>query len=407
MKPRLFLSHSSRDTGLTTMVKAALEKPDGTHPGYEVLLDAACLTAGESWPLQLNTMMADAHTGLLLFTRAVIDRPQWVLQEAYILAWRRSLDPNFKLFYALLDDVTAKDLEKLEFAPAHLQLIQALAGKTADAIAAEVKTLNPATPAAPTAFEQLADKVAVIFENLPGRLTSIAAKIGAQPVRWQLDQTKQEAMGIAARLVQGEFGKYGNVKGMIDELITLNVPPGSLKNLLKWIAPHWLGAETAGRLSVLARSFWEGSGHGYACVNGELLNEYTAKMLVDRVRPFTHGIQIAEIEFASDTNNADYYTEQICRWIKERDPKRYKDKDDVMKKLKAQQPMFVPIDIVDNETMDTLRARFPKVIFLMWTRPLASSEGDMMALKPAIDEAREQLEFGHWMDANNAIRDAN
>jgi hypothetical protein len=94
MRPRIFLSHSSKDETLTRDVAGALALGGGGHPGFEVLVDYDHLRAGEEWPAQLHAMMAFAHAGVLLLTRAAMNRPHWVLKEAYILTWRQSLDPT-------------------------------------------------------------------------------------------------------------------------------------------------------------------------------------------------------------------------------------------------------------------------------------------------------------------------
>ena len=188
-RPRLFLSHSSKDCALTEGTAAELRKPGpGAHEGFEVLVDADALRAGEEWPYQLHSMMAFAQAGLLLFTPAAMSRPDWVRNEAYILTWRRSLDPSFKVFYALLDGVTCDDLTAKGFDPAHLRLIQSLkttSSTAVDAIVAEVKAGVPSVNSAPTPFEDLVTKLAQHFNALgDAQLTNLAAKLDAPPARW-------------------------------------------------------------------------------------------------------------------------------------------------------------------------------------------------------------------------------
>jgi hypothetical protein len=408
MQPRIFLSHSSKDPDLTKAVAAALSAPQPAHPGYDVLLDESVLAAGEEWPIQLHAMMAYAHAGLVLFTPAALQRPPWILKEAYILTWRRSLDQGFKVFYALLD-VTLQQIEEVGFEPAHLRLIQALSSKTPQAIADEVRRLGPSAPGAETPLEELTRKLAHALGTIGGNLGTISAKLGVPQLPFQLDPAKKEAAQIAARLIQGEFGRYGNVGNVIDDLRSYSVPKEPLKNLLKWIAPHWLTPEAAGRFSAVVQELWENSKGGLASVSGNHLVDYTSQMLVDRVRPFTFGTRIARIELGTDRNDADYYTQQICKWIRsqDHDAQYPRDDDGIVKQLEQERPsLFVPIASVDDTTLKALRQRFPNVVFLIWTKPVGSSEGDIVALIPDIDTNREASELRQWRYATRVVNQA-
>ncbi len=55
-------------------------------------------------------IVPDTPAGLLLFTPAALVRPDWTRKEAYILMWRRSLDPSFNVFYVCRDGVSHQDL---------------------------------------------------------------------------------------------------------------------------------------------------------------------------------------------------------------------------------------------------------------------------------------------------------
>jgi len=387
-------------------VAAALATATPPHPGYEVLVDKTCLAAGEEWPIQLHVMMAYAHAGLLLFTPAALQRPHWILKEAYILTWRRSLDEKFKVFYALLDGVTLEQIDAVGFEPAHLRLIQSLKSKNADDIADEVRKLGPQAPGPDTPLEELTDKVAHALNSIGANLGKISSKLGIPQLPFSLDPTQKEAAQIAARLIQGQFGTYGSLRGMINELKAYTVPNEALKNLLKWMAPHWLTPEASGRFSAVVSELWEESKGGWAAVGGQHLMDYTSLMLVDRVRPFEYGNRVAQIELGSDSNDAEYYTDQICEWIRNHhEDVSYKGNDEaVMAKLRVDDPwLFVPIAPVDAETLTILRKRFPNVVFLIWTKPVGASEGDVIALIPDIDTNREESEYRSWRYAVRAM----
>jgi hypothetical protein len=143
LKRRLFISHSSQDPALTDAVANALRDAEGNHPGFEILVDRDCLQPGVPWSSQLDAMMAYAHAGLLLITPAAISRPDWIRKEAYILSWRQSLDPAFRLFCVLLDGVQPQDLDAPALAPALLNSIQRLKATDPAAIGAEIRASAP------------------------------------------------------------------------------------------------------------------------------------------------------------------------------------------------------------------------------------------------------------------------
>lgn len=406
-KPRIFLSHSSKDATLTDQVAAALGTATPTHPGYEVLVDKACLAAGEEWPIQLHVMMAYAHAGLLLFTPAALQRPHWILKEAYILTWRRSLDDTFKVFYALLDGVTLDQIDAVGFEPAHLRLIQSLSSTKADDIADEVRTLGPQAPGPATPLEELTIKLGHALTSVGANLGMISGKLGVPPLPFQLDPTRKEAAQIAARLIQGQFGNYGNLGNVIDDLMTYSVPKEALSNVLKWMAPHWLTPEISGRFAAVVQQLWNQKNGGWAAVSGKHLVEYTGLMLVDRVRPFMFGTKVAQIELGSDRNDADYYTDQICSWYRSQyQTSEYpRTNPDIIQRLRDERPwLFVPIAPVDAATLTALRDRFPKVVFLILTNPVGTSEGDVIALMPDIDLAREHDELQQYRYATKVVR---
>src|SRR6185436_18744983 len=152
--PLIFVSHSSKDNELTKQVCQALRAGGAGETGcdlvldyeklqdYDVLVDVDELQAGRPWPKQLHEWMARCHAAVLLLTSNAVKSP-WVLKEATILAWRLSLDKNFRFFTVRFDDVSDADLTAGGFDPLMLGEIQKLqAGDAAD-IAAQVRKAIP------------------------------------------------------------------------------------------------------------------------------------------------------------------------------------------------------------------------------------------------------------------------
>jgi hypothetical protein len=414
MQPRIFLSHSSKDPALTQAVSAALETPAGDHPGYEVLVDAQCLQAGEEWPVQLHSMMAYAHAGLILLTRAAIARPDWVRNEAYILAWRRSLDPAFKLFYVLLDDVKSTDLSAAGFDPTHLRLIQAIEAGDPAGIAGEAKALGPKGTGSRTPFEELALKLAEFLRGVdPSLLGLVCERLKAPPLPWRPGSQAEYVERMAARLLSGQLGDYEKLSALINELKSLAVPPASLKIALRWMAPYWLPPAASGRFAAVVRDLWHDSEGGTALINGRHVIPYTAEMFVYKARPFDFQCRIAEIEAPAHKADAEYYKHQICEWLRRKMPDDYERCDDaaIVELLSDELPfLFVPlpVPVPDTITLDTLRAWFPRVVFLVWTGDTLPEGRDAGApgivLTPAVDAVREHIEYFEWRNAVKAMR---
>src|SRR5271166_864226 len=105
---------------------------------------------------------------------------------------------------------------------------------------------------------------------------------------------------------------------LINELIGLQVPPASLNNALRWIAPFWIAPEASGRFAAVIEELWQENKGGNAVFNGQYVIPYTAKMFVLKARPFNFECQVAEIESPSNKRDAQYYKEQICKWLREK-----------------------------------------------------------------------------------------
>ena len=392
-------------------MSAALGTPEGDHPGYEVLVDVDCLSAGEEWPAQLHAMMADADAGLILLTRAAIKRPDWVRNEAYILAWRHSLDPKFKLFYVLLDDVTSADLSATGFDPAHLRLIQELPAKDCAGIARFAKSLGPKGVGKQTPFDELSSKLAESLKGIsPELLANLAERLKAPRLRWRPGGGAVQR--IAAQILSGRLGDDMKLSDLINELIGLQVPPASLKIALRWIAPFWIAPEVSGRFAAVVEELWQANKGGNAVINGKYVIRYTAKMLVFKARPFHFQCRVAEIESPSIDSSAHYYKKEICNWLRAKEEyyEDMRDDEEIVDSLRVRNPfLFVPLPkpVPDKDILRQLRDWFPRVVFLFWTGDTVKNvdcDGPVVVLTPPIDVVCEHDQFTQWLDAHMAIR---
>jgi TIR domain-containing protein len=412
---RLFISHSSSDADLTASVADALRGPSAGHPGFEILLDRDCLQAGLPWSNQLDAMMADAHAGLILFTPSALARPDWVRKETLILTWRQSLDPEFRVFHVLLG-VQEADLDAKGFGPAELQRIQRLSGADPSAIGAEIRKLLPADLAVgETPLEQLAFFLSLHLKFDGTTLEALAQKLQAPRVTWNPAGPAAGLARIAARILSGQLGTGNNLSVLIKTLRNFGVQNESLQLVLRWVAPFWISQQAAGRLAEVVRDVWDCRRDGWATVNGKYLFNYTAKLFIDKVRPLNLSCRVAsDIEPSAASPDADTYTAAICEWLRAQDrelPKRertgYPADDAGTRALLAKERPFlcVPLEAPDEDTLSTLRDRFPTVVFLLHAdtarRPLYAR---LPVADLEVEESTEEDEYFTWLDAKKALR---
>ncbi|MBL8350157.1 MAG: TIR domain-containing protein [Burkholderiaceae bacterium] len=409
-RPRIFLSHSSKDAVLTDAVSAALAASGDGHPGYEVLVDRDCLKPGEEWPIQLHAMMAYAQAGLILLTPAALSRPDWVRKETHILGWRRSLDPSFKVFHVLLG-VEPEALDAQGFGPAQLSLLQRVPTGDAQAIASVLRQHGPHTIGASTPFEELASKLANILQDVkPALIRQLATRLHAPPLPWWPGDRNLPVEGLAARMLGGHFGDYAKLVELINELKSLSLSSDALKNVLRWLAPHWLDPVISGQLAAVAHELWAGGQGGIACVNGGHLIDYTAERLVDKAHPFRFDLRVASIEGGVHRADAAYYESQVCAWLREHEEEEFRGRSDaqIVAALAAGDPfLFVPLPLPDAATLRTLRQRLPKVVFLLWTGEQLPERDDALpavALRPAVPVKDEYEAYKDYGSARRALR---
>jgi hypothetical protein len=154
---RIFISHSSHTEQDREFVQALAEGL--TAKGYKVLLDMRQLRASDDWNKELNEWLAGCHAGILLLTPHSVKRP-WVLKEATILTWRRSLDPGFKLFPRVFEGVSSEMLAQEKFAPLIINSIQKVSNNTPRAIATEIAQIIGAPVEVDTPLDRLAKVLA-------------------------------------------------------------------------------------------------------------------------------------------------------------------------------------------------------------------------------------------------------
>lgn len=122
-KPKLFISHSSKDNALARALQEKLA------PKFEVLIDLEEIRGGDLWREKIDGMLLDCDCAVILMTPAAKDESQWVPAEAAMLRFRRQvLEPGgpFKVIALTVDGFPLDDLSAPPFGPAELDANQAV-----------------------------------------------------------------------------------------------------------------------------------------------------------------------------------------------------------------------------------------------------------------------------------------
>ena len=412
---RIFVSHSSKDRQLTDDVCALLRPSHAPERwGYDVRVDQRELEHGKPWPKQLHVWMAGCHAALLLLTRNAVASP-WVLKEATILSWRLSLDPSFHLFTVLGPGVDDALLRENRYEPLHLGTIQRTralnaAGDALDpgAIAEAVRKAVGQPRLERTLRERIVDALADVLTDVkPNTLRTIAENVHATPPNWDAasDRQTQYIEAIAAQLLCEDFGRYGSVDRLIEDLMQ-TADANVAAKVLKRVAPFWVDGEAAGRLARAVAAVPS----RITALNGRSVPVFTAEMYVRRAFPLRYRKAVPlGGGFAGDY--VAHYTREICESFR---AKYYPNLSarQVMEKLKTRGDDYIAVlpekpPLPDD--LERLRRDFGMLHFLVWTGEKLVLDGAFAAVErllPELDLAAEKSAEEAWERANEILENA-
>lgn len=409
---RLFISHSSDDAALADALATRL----GQFPDLQVLIDTSGLEPGKPWRRQLHEWMARCGAGIVLLTPAVLARPQWVLKEAIILAWRLDLERQFALFFALSPAVTREQVSAAGFELAQMSETQFLPVPAdlahLEELALSLHAQLPKVPAQ-TPFDNVvheirkllraADPVAATYADIAKHLRLTG------PANWGPDQHDRLAEQIARAVVQGREDGLA-----INELVDLLSPwlKEHRRTLVNLLVPFWIDPQCAGALLRRAPPrpapvLPPAAGPGALTIAGAMVPQFTAQMAVRRA--FVTKPSAFRLAAAVGLASADLYADiraDLCEYARRMAwvPPALKNDDRVVAELrKSAAPVFVPLDTLpDAATLARLRIEFPRVLFIAPRPPgRIAAEGDELSPDPPPE--REAAEFQAWELAMNAI----
>jgi hypothetical protein len=130
MSASVFISHSGKDLdandpAMPAERRARLEYARSVRDrivrklaelNIEVLFDRQRLEPGDPWQAKLHSWLGLCDGAVILLNQEAI-ASAWVRKEATILAWRRSLRPEFRIVPVLLGGFTAAEVDAAGFVP--------------------------------------------------------------------------------------------------------------------------------------------------------------------------------------------------------------------------------------------------------------------------------------------------
>jgi len=403
---RLFLSHSSGDNPLVLAIQQRL----AGVAAPKLLLDISGLEANRPWRRDLHEWLARCSAGLVLLTRSVLDRPEWVLKEAIILGFRKDLEEqDFGLFWALGPGVTRQQFLDKGFALAQFgdtQRMKALARiEDVDALVDELVQRLPPQPCR-TPHDELVEALSELLQAARSpeiTCPKIARHLNlAVPPHWGPDRIAQLADGVAAAIFRGRDEGLG-IDRLMGELRLWTRE--DKRRLAELLAPHWVDPGPAAVLRSIAPALPAAAPPRAAAVaiRGAQVPQFTAQMYLLRA----YGQQEFLRAGAVDGDSPDMFGTirgDICEFVRQRGLLEGQLKDDtVVQALRSwPDPIYVPLyTLPDEATLKLLRAEFPRVIFIV-SEALPGSD-QVLDLEPPPPVAVEAAEAQAWQRASKSF----
>ncbi|NRF65717.1 toll/interleukin-1 receptor domain-containing protein [Aquincola sp. S2] len=261
MKPVVFLSHSSDDNPRAIALQQALVAAGC----FDTAFDVQNLRQGVEYRPELYRWMARCHGAVLLITQAVMNRPDWVLQEATLLRARTMLEgaQAFRLFLLVDQPVLAHEVWTTRFAPLELDALQrATLAAPADSIAAFVAQVNAGMQeVAVFGSDHQARLAELIFDRLEPFMAERAGErvlaecLQVDDALWRGIVPAERALQAlyARRLASGDLCAFGGLERLFEKLQD-KADRSKRLQLLNALRSHWVPLANAARLAdALAR----------------------------------------------------------------------------------------------------------------------------------------------------------
>lgn len=407
---RIFISHGSADAGLATALAGALKATPGVD---DVFVDTEGLRSGRYWQNQLHRAMAQCNCAIVLVTRGVLHKSDWVLKEGIVFGWRLDLEPDFSLHYVLAPDVAVKEVRDCGFDIAGFTDVQRVVEPLAslNTLPALVDVLRRRFPAAPqpTPFDKLSADLSDLLraaDRSGSGLARLAAHYAMQAVVADVEPHRKLADALATRLVSSPEQPFA-----VDKLVQM-LKAWDKEDRLKLVntlVPYWIDADASCSLALRAPLLGDEEkphpdGLHAVTIAARKVAEFTAAMTVRRAFVLHSGrYRLAAAVGLGGGNMFKDLREELCEFAKQRRWSTSIRDDRVVADLrKSIAPIFVPLAVLpDEETLASLRREFPRAVFI--APDPDDDHHPSRRLVPDPDTTREAQEFRAWELAINAI----
>ncbi len=236
---RIFVSHSAKEPDEQQALDALVASLEDAE--FTVLVDRlpGRLQPGIEWRREIHTWMASCHAAVVLLSKNAL-QSDWVLKEATVVAWRRSLDKDFVLIPILLDPVRRADLEGGPFRPLALNELQFGKPGAMEEVASRLETVRQADLRLPSDawIKRLAldlSQIEVLGDQTGAKVIDDAAVAAHVDLEWIPTVTRSER--LARRLI---YLDTSDVERAVESLADV-VPRGEvLDRLIDGLKPVWV-----------------------------------------------------------------------------------------------------------------------------------------------------------------------
>lgn len=392
---RIFVSHSSGSD--TTFLEAVCNGLGA--PGFQALWDGEEIRTGDEWRQRIHHMLAECHAAVILFSPRALASP-WVLKEATVLSWRKTLDPAFQLFPILLPGVTRDDVERGPYGPLDLGALQHATLGRPDQVVSSVRAALRNHKPAQTPLEMLEDEVAALLRRADPHQLEAACERRFGPLRW--DPSTDRVRRFSRQLSREIFrhGAHGVREAVgILEAVGYSLNGADARRIIELLAPLWVEPDAAGRIPrVASRS----GGDDAVLLNGDYVLPFTAGMYLARAYPFKRSKDVVMVEDAHAGDLVEHVSRCVRQYMRKsmsplaRQPDAAVDAE--ANRWAGRAPFFVilPFSPPDEQSLEEMRARYPAVTFII---PAEGALPDCATLPPRVCCLTPEVSLAEEYDA--------
>ena len=396
-KPRIFISHSSRDGDASSTVRDALANALRAD-AYPVLLDRDELVLGENWRSTLNMWMRGCDAAIVLLSeRALASR--FVAYEASVLTYRNDVDDRFLLIPVFIDPVSNSAVQESPLAPTRIHDVQTIISGKPQAEIIQTVLDQLAQHEAATEVHHHTRRLMRILRNVPEDVLEEAAdELSVSLGAWVPPSELQLALAM-------KMMGLGLARSTVDTVMNLDpyLPDPAIEaaaEIADLVGSSWVDSRS---VNELPRAVQQRSPVG---ING--VNPLTAIMYVIQACPRPPGnkyrwraVQIDGVTGEMDDNSASVMKEQVQKALLIELFGGLEDEEDdaldsMLEGLRRREVhVFVVLPAVTREVLQALQAAYPAVTFFVMLgeeRPSAEAlqNTELVYLEPDLAAGQEK-----------------